>query len=457
MEQISKHSFQNGNVRRLLFNKTLPMILGISSMIGFNLVDTFFVSKLGTAALAAIGFTFPVVLLISSFTLGLGAGASAVISRAVGQDDLNQAKRLATDSIILALLFTVLFIVAGVYGFEAIFKSLGAKEEILPLIKEYMFVWYWGMICVVVPMVGNNIIRATGDTKTPGFLMVIAIAMNLILDPILIFGWGIFPAMGLAGAALATVISRAITFFIVLWVLISKYRLLELKLPALVELIDSWKKVMYIGLPNAVTNIAIPFGVGVLTQMMSQFGPEAVAAFGVTAKLKAFAFIVIYSLSTVLGPFVGQNWGAKKVCRAYLGVKDSQFFALLWGAFIAVVFWLMAYPFARVFSSSDKVIETIVLYLRIVPIGYGLHGLLTISNTALTVLHRPYHALVFNALYMFIFCIPFAYFGARYWGVLGIFTGAVLAKLISGSLAYYWIKYIFAAEEKQCELEYETI
>lgn len=452
MEQLAKHSFQHGNVRRLLFTRTLPMILGISSMIAFNLVDTFFVSRLGTVALAAIGFTFPVVLVISSFTLGLGAGASAVISRAIGQDDIATAKRLATDSIILALLFTVLFILVGVFGFNPIFTALGADENTMGLIKDYMFIWYWGMICVVVPMVGNNIIRATGDTKTPGFLMVVAIVLNLLLDPVLIFGWWIFPRMEIAGAAVATVISRAITFFIVLWVLIKKYELLELKIPKLAELLDSWRKILYIGLPNAVTNIAIPFGVGVLTQLMASFGPEAVAAFGVTSKLKAFAFIVIYSLSTVLGPFVGQNWGAKKVCRAYDGVKDSQLFAVLWGTFIAIIFWLLAYPIARIFSESPEVIKTIVLYMRIVPIGYGLHGLLTVSNTALTVLHRPYHALTLNATYMFLLCIPLAYWGSARWGILGIFAGAVLAKLISGTLAYYWIKFTFKKEEQLCSI-----
>lgn len=452
MKNISQNSFQYGEIRSLLFARTIPMVFGIFSMIAFNLVDTYFISKLGIIPLAAISFTFPVVFVISSFTLGLGAGSSAVISHAIGEGDSHKVQRFATDSIILALLLTCIFCLVGFLAFKQIFMSLGASGEILDLVREYMFIWYWGMICVVIPMVGNNIIRATGDTKTPGMLMCLAILINIILDPLLIFGLGPFPRMGLAGAAIATVISRAITFVIVLWVLISKYKLISFERLKLSILFASWSKILYIGIPNAFTNITIPLGVGILTKLMSQYGPEAVAAFGVTSRIKSFAFIVIFSLATVLGPFIGQNWGAGKVCRAYSGVRDSQIFALLWGAAMALVLAIFAGPIAYIFTDDKRVVDIVVLYLRIVPLGYGLHGLLTLSNTALTVLHRPFHALMLNVFYMFVLCLPLAYLGAGSIGIMGIFAGATAAKIIAGTSAYYWIKRVFHKESQICEV-----
>lgn len=450
MNSISKHSYQEGNVRRLLFMRTLPMIMGIFSMMAFNLVDMFFISRLGIEPLAAISFTFPVVIVISSFTLGLGAGASAVISRAIGESEFDKVRHYATDSIILAFLFTCFFVAAGFAGFDTIFNFLGAHGRILEMVRSYMYIWYWGMICVVVPMVGNNIIRATGDTRMPGLLMCLAIVINIILDPLLIFGYGPFPAMGIAGAAVATVISRAVTFVIVLIVLIRKYDIILLRIPEFSELMDSWKKILYIGLPNAVTNVSVPAGIGIFTKMMSWYGPEAVAAFGVTSRIKSFTFIIIFSLSTVLGPFIGQNYGAGKICRAYQGVRESNRFALLWGVLCALLLFVFAEPLVRIFTDDQKVLCIAADYLRILPVGYGFNALLILSSTVFTVLNRPFKAMFLNVLYMFILSIPLAYLFSRFYGLTGIFIGAVLAQIFSGVYAACCIKKYFRPQEETC-------
>ncbi|MGC9311673.1 MAG: MATE family efflux transporter, partial [Sediminispirochaetaceae bacterium] len=162
-----------GAVGPMLVRLTIPMIFGILSMALYNIVDTFFVGRLGKEQLAALAFTFPVVMVVQSISHGIGMGTSAVVSRALGARNREAVRRYATDSLVLGLLIVGVCAVAGLLTIEPLFRLLGAGEEILPYIEEYMSIWYLGMIFVVVPMIGNNSIRATGDTKTPGTIMLI--------------------------------------------------------------------------------------------------------------------------------------------------------------------------------------------------------------------------------------------------------------------------------------------
>jgi len=266
-----------GPVGKTLVRLTLPMLVGILGMVAFNLVDTFFVGRLGTRELAAMSFTFPVVLVVSSIARGLGVGTTAVISRAIGEGDHQKVQRLTTDSLLLSLLVVIAFVVVGVLTIEPLFRLLGAGDEVLPLIKRYMLIWYVGMPFVVIPMVGNSAIRATGDTKTPSVIMLTAMLVNLGLDPLLIFGPGPFPRLELAGAALATAIARASALGVSLYVLRKREGMITLSLPRLRELANTWRRVLYLGVPAAATYIVIPLSTGIVTRLVAGYGVDRVA------------------------------------------------------------------------------------------------------------------------------------------------------------------------------------
>ena len=176
-----------GPVQRTLIRLTLPMVLGTLGMVIFNLSDTFFVGQLGTNQLAALTFTFPVVLVVGSLAMGLGIGASAVISHAIGEGNYNKVKRLTSDSLTLSLIFVGFFALVGLFTINPLFRLLGASGEILTYISQYMTIWYLGVVFVVIPMVGNNAIRASGDTKTPGLIMVFASFINIVFKGSLFF------------------------------------------------------------------------------------------------------------------------------------------------------------------------------------------------------------------------------------------------------------------------------
>ncbi|MEM6428430.1 MAG: MATE family efflux transporter [Deinococcota bacterium] len=441
---MRRAALTQGAVGPLLARLTLPMIIGILSIITFNLADTFFVARLGTDQLAAMSFTFPVVLVIGSLALGLGVGASAVISRAIGEGDSSRVQRLTTDALSLALLIVISVGVIGLLTIDPLFHALGAEDEILGYIRTYMSIWYWGVGFVVVPMVGNSAIRATGDTRTPSLVMMVVAVVNIILDPMFIFGIGPFPELGIAGAAIATVIARAIVFIVSVWVLIARENMISFARVPWSDIFASWRAILYLGLPAAATQVIVPASLGVITRLVAAFGPEAVAAMGVASRVEALALTVIMALGSVLGPFVGQNWGAGEVGRVRLGIRLGQQFSVLFGVGMFAVLVLFAHPIAEVFSSEPGVVEVIILYLTVVGSSYGMQGVLQLSTTALNVLNKPFEAAGLSLLRMVGLYIPLALVGRYFFGLQGIFAAAALASGIAGILAFIRLQQVTA-------------
>ncbi len=420
----------------------MPMTVGIVAMVAFNLTDTFFIARLGTMQLAALGFTLPVVLVLTRFALGIGIGSASVISKAIGEGDWKQVQRLTTDGLILSLASVAVLTVAGFLTIDFVFGRLGASGEVLTMVREYMLIWYFGLIFVVFPMVSNNSIRATGDTRTPMKIMLTAVAVNVVLDPLLIFGPWIFPRLGLKGAALATVIARMTTFIVSFLVIYKKKKMITFERPSLPVLLDSWKRILYIALPAAGTRMVVPIGLGIITGIIAVFGPKAVAALGVANRIEFFAIAIIMALSSVLAPFVGQNWGAGRFDRLRRGIILSNRFAVMWGAGAFALLALFARPIAMIFTKDQEVVEGIVLYLRVVPAAYFSLGIFHLVTGVLNVLNRPLQAAALGAAQVFILTVPLAWVGARFFGLTGIFAGIATAYLLSGviSRSVLWLQ-----------------
>lgn len=428
---------------------TIPMVFGIVGIVAFNLVDTFFVGKLGTDELSALSFTFPVVLIISSLAHGLGIGASAVISRAIGEGNHHRVQRLTTDSLFLSVLIVALFAIGGLFSIDAVFSLLGASPSMVDLIGQYMRIWYFGMIFVVVPMVGNNAIRATGDTRTPAIIMLVAVVCNFILDPLLIFGIGPFPRMGLQGAAIATVIARATTFIVALIILHFRDRMLSLAIPGFRDVLESWKRVLYIGLPNAATRIVMPLSIGIITRIVAFYGHEAVAGYGVSQRIEFFALTVVMALRSVIAPFIGQNWGAGRYDRLNRGMVLSERFSLLWGTGLFLLLFAFARPIASLFNKDPQVVATTVWYLRVVSIGYGFQSIMLIATAAMNVMNRPFHAAGLTVVQMFLIYIPLAYMGSLLMGIPGVFGALAFVYVLGGIASHFLFIRIARAEESK--------
>jgi putative MATE family efflux protein len=456
-QRKTKAKLTEGPVDKILIKMTIPMIFGMLGMIAFNLVDTFFVGKIGTNELAALSFTFPIVMTIVSIALGLGIGASAVISGAIGKGDHHKVQRLTTDSLILAFVVVTAFVTAGLLTIDTLFSALGAKPEMIPLIKQYMTIWYIGMPFVVVPMVGNNAIRATGDTKTPSMIMLVAVTVNFIMDPLLIFGIGPFPKLGLQGAAIATVMARAITFTVAFYILSVREKMISFALPKFKEVLQSWKAVLHIGIPEAGSRIIVPISIGIITRILSGFGAAAVAGFGVASRIEFFSLSVVYALCSAFGPFTGQNLGAGKFHRVKEGVKVAEKIALFWGLFIFLLLVSFSAPIATIFNKDPEVIIVIRMYLLIVPISFIFQGFVLITRTALNIMRRPFIAVGLIVTQMLILYIPLAFLGAKLFEVKGVFSATVTAYIVAGTLSLYVLNRVLKKMENSIRVEEKVV
>ncbi|MCK4912437.1 MAG: MATE family efflux transporter [Candidatus Omnitrophica bacterium] len=432
-----KNHLTQGLVTKKLISLSIPMVFGLLSMVIFNLVDAFFISRLGTKELAAIGFTFPVIMFFISIILGFGVATSSVVSRAIGRGDHHQVQGLTTDSLITSLFIMAIFTIIGLLSMNWIFGSLGANNETLPLIKQYMSIWYLGIGFIAISMVGNNALRACGNMLLPSLVMIVSTIINIILDPLLIFGFWGFPKLGLQGAAIATVIARGAAMVLSLLFLHFKEKLIDFSLPTFQELTSSIKQISYVAIPSAASRLLMPLTMSIIMRLVANLGPIAIAAFGVAIKIEMFAFLLIMALATALVPFVGQNWGAKNFNRVKEAVRKSNIFSLLWGLGAFIVLLVLAIPLGNLFGRDIMVAKYITLYLWIIPISYGLRGCVFLTASVFNAINKPLIATGLNLTRMFAFHIPLAIIGIRIAGLTGLFIGLCLANLGSGILSLF--------------------
>ncbi|PTM04591.1 MAG: MATE family efflux transporter [Bacteroidetes bacterium] len=431
----NKKDLTQGSIVKKLVQLSLPMMLGIISMVAFNLIDTFYVGQLGKKELAALSFTFPVIMIIFSFIQGLGIGATALIAKSIGRKEHDKAARETTDSITLTLLITGFFVIIGLLTLKPTFSLLGADAETAILVEEYMQIWYVALFFVSAPYVGNSAIRATGDARTPALIMLFAVIINAVLDPILIFGYLGAPAMGLKGAAIATAISRALTMVLAFYVLIRREKLIIFDIPTWAVLRGCWKSILNIAVPSGLARLVVPITTGVITSIMASYGDYAVAAFGVGSRIEFLASSILFALAASIGPFVGQNFGSQKLDRVKEAVRISVRFAFFWGLFAWGILSLFARQVASIFNDNVQVLDAVQSYLWIVPAGYGLQGVLGIINSHLNTVNKPLPASLIIVIQMLVIGIPIIFLGNRLAGIEGVFIALAITYIAGGLMS----------------------
>ena len=435
------------HVPTVLLRLSLPMTAVSLGIVVFNLTDTFFIGRLGALPLAALSFTFPVVLFTGSLSMGLGIGTSVTVSHALGAQDRSLAQRLTTDAHLLTVTVALVVMAAGLATIDPLFTILGAESDVLPLIRRYMVIWYAGMPLVVVSMTSTQVIQAGGDTRTPSILMVASVGANIILDPLLIFGLGPFPALGITGAAIATVFARSSAMLLSVWIVARRERLFSFAGNTMGATVRSWRRILHIGIPAAATNMMRPLSMGIITRLVAAYGVLAVAGFGVATRLETFALILVMAVSMVLTPFAGQNAGAQRYGRIRQGVRYASLFSLAWSTVAFAVFIAFAEPLAAVFNETGQVTTVASRYLTIMAISYGFQGMVLMANAAFNGLHMPWTAATLAGARLFVLYVPLAWVGSRLLGLGGLFAGAALANLIAGIVAFAWFERRITARE----------
>ena len=427
-----------GPVGRHLVDMALPVLLGITTMMGQAFIDAYFLGKVGDRALAAHAFSFPILMIVTSVAIGMGAGTSSVVARAIGANDMRRARRLATDSLLLSFLITAAFCILGVLTINPLFRVLGAPDDMIPMIRSFMLILYSGVPFVVVGMVGMASMRATGDTRLPSILMMMGAALNVILDPIFIFGFGPVPALGLNGAAVAALIARGLIFIGAIYLLRGRLNMVSFNRPDPVKLRKSWRDNLHVGIPAAGTNAIVPIATAIITAMIAGYGPEAVAGFGVASRIESLVLVMFYALSAVIGPFVGQNLSVGNQARILESMRLSMLFCVGAGLLVAGLLALSANFLPSIFSDNEAVIGVARLFLWIAPIGYAGYGLVMTINAAFNGLGMPMPGVVVSLMRTILLYVPLALLGKHFYGIAGIFAAYAAANVITGFVAYAW-------------------
>lgn len=431
---MSKHDLTEGPVAGHLARLGLPMVIGVAAVLSVSLADTFFLGKLGTDELAAISFTFPVVLTITSLGIGMSAGASSVASRAIGRGDRGQTKRLATDSVVLAFLIVAAVSVAGWFAARPLFALIGADGQVLDMVTAYMRVWFVGVPFLVVPMVAMGLIRANGDSTAPSMVMVAGALINVGLDPVFIFGLGPLPALGVEGAAWATLSARCVMFVAALAIVIFRDDLLTAAVPTVSEFMSSAAKVLRVGLPAAGSNMINPLSISIVTAMLAAYGNETVAAFGVATRVETLTTIPMLALSSAIGPVAGQNWGREFPERTKRAMQVSFAFVVICGLVLGSLFFVFGNAIVGIFTDDSVVQNIAVSYLLFVGITLGGYGIVINASAAFNAIDKAVIGLLFTVLRSFVLYVPLAYAGTMFGPPWVVFGGIAITNVIAGTL-----------------------
>ncbi len=436
--KLDKHGLLSDPIPDALIRLAVPMLFGMIAILMFNLVDTFFISLLGTNALAAVSFTFPVTFGLNCITMGMSVGISTSIGRLLGSGDTQSAARLTTHGLLLAVILMMLGSSLGFFTIDPLFTLMGASPDLLPIIHEYMTVWYIAIPLLVIPMTGNSAIRATGDAKSPAKIMIMAGLINGILDPLLIFGYGPFPELGVKGAAISSGISWAVALTASLYLLHRREKLLTV--PVFRKLKADWQQILQIGAPAGLSNALNPLSSALLMTLLAAQGTASVAAFGAAMRIESILVIGMMALGSSLMPFMAQNLGANQPERAFKALFTAMRFAILFQLLIFIAMVPLSMPLASLFSQDTTVQAQLWHYLLVVPASYGLQAVCMLLISALNALHKTVNALIWNLLRLLGFMLPSAWIGSLYYGTEGLFIGIAFANIIGGLGAYLYAR-----------------
>jgi len=428
------------------------MFLGIFANIAYNLIDTFFVAKLGTQELAAMSFSFPIVMIVLNIIMGIGTALSSLVSRLIGQKRIEEAGETSSQGLHFTVIISLILTLLGLLTMTPLFHLLGVDDSIMGHVQNYMFIWYSGMLLMNLTIVGGAIFRAKGNVLYPSLILCGGAILNAILDPILIFGWGPIPSMGIQGAALTTVLGNALSFLFLFSKLLREREISVSKMFRSIKF-SIHKEISTIAFPTALANSIVPFSTAVTNWMLVSYGNAAVAANSIATRIETVPFIAIFALSAVLAPFIGQNWGAKNIERIREGIKKSFLFSYLLGVFCSIALILQRHSVGALFDPNPQVMQITSLYFTFIPLTYGILGTVFLTNHAMNAVGKPFVGNLLSASRLVLLYLPLAYFFNIHYGVEGIFFARVAANTIVGILSTLLIVRTFFRKIPQFEME----
>ena len=426
--------FTEGSVGRHLIRLGSFMAMGSLSMNLARFAEAIYLGFVGTEALAAMGFAFPITIFLFAFAGGIGTGASSVIARAYGAGDRAQAARLVTHAELLVLITGIVGGAIGMVFAETVVTLLGAQGDVRTMATEYLSVYMLGFPLFMLSMVGSTLLRATGSAASPGVVMTTGSVIQIAVGPLLIFGWLGFPELGIAGAAWAYVASRVFSVALYIVILV-RVRMVSWSLEGLMA---SWRAILHVGGPATASGLILPISMLVITRLLAGHGHEVVAGYTVASRVEVMVHMVLWSASSSISPFVGQNWGARNYARVRRAMRLCNWFCLAWGVVTFVVLAIAGDAVVRLIDPNETVREVAAMFFLIIPLSIGFMGVMQVATSCFNALGQPFPPFVISIARSIAFYVPLAILGDFLWGYVGIFLATALTNVLLGAVAWYW-------------------
>lgn len=444
---------------RLLVSMSLPMIISMLVQALYNIVDSAFVSRVSEDALTAVSLAFPIQNLMIAIAAGTGVGINSLLSRSLGEKKQKAADRAAGNGILLGIFSALIFVIFGVFFSETYFRiQFSAKdfeenaaqcEAIISMGTDYLKICCIFSFGIFLQIVTERLLQATGMTLYTMFTQGIGAILNIILDPILIFGYLGMPKLGVAGAAIATVFGQIIAMLLGFVFNIMKNKELHLGLSYLRPHARTIGVIYSVGLPSIIMqSISSVMTLG-MNKILLMFSSTAVSVFGVYFKLQSFIFMPVFGLNNGMIPIIAYNYGARKKQRILATTRLSVFIAI--GIMTAglMVFQLLPRQLLAIFEASEDMIKIGVPALRIISLSFLFAGYCIIITSVFQALGNGVYSLIISVARQLVVILPAAYLFAKLFGLDAVWFALPLAELVSVTLSTLFLRRIYREKLSQ--------
>lgn len=434
--------FTSGSIRRAIFLLSVPMVFEMLMESLFALVDIAFVSRVSVNAVATIGLTESVLTLIYAVAMGLSMAATAIVARRVGERDVEGAKRAAVQALALGVSISLVIGILGFVYAKEILALMGAGDDLIEEGYGYTRIMMGGNITVLLLFLINAIFRGAGNASIAMWVLVLSNGINIILDPIFIFGFGPIPAYGVTGAAIATNIGRGIAVLFQLWILFFGWGRVKLAFRDLVLNLGVMWNLVRVSLGGMGQYLIGTSSWIFLMRIMSEFGSEVLAGYTIAIRVMMFTLMPAWGMSNAAATLVGQNLGAGQPQRAEVSVwKTGKYNALFMGI-ISLFYLVFAKSIIGWFSSDIQVVAQGALCLRVIALGYVFYAYGMVVIQAFNGAGDTTTPTLINLISFWMFQLPMAYVAALVldYGSMGVFVSITVAEVFLAILAMVWFK-----------------
>ena len=430
-------------IGKLLFSMALPMILSMLVQALYNVVDSIFVAQVNENALTAVSLAFPIQNLMIAFASGTGVGINALLSRSLGEKNYDRADKAANTGILLNVITAVAFCLFGIFASRLYFSIQTSDAELIEYGHQYLSIVCTCSFGVFLQVTFERLLQSTGKTIYTMFTQGLGAIINIILDPIMIFGLFGFPKMGVAGAALATVTGQIIAMFIGLYFNVKKNNELHIGGKRL-RLDGSTVKAIYqVGIPSIIMmsiGSIMTFG---MNKILLMFSSTAAAVFGVYFKLQSFFFMPVFGLNNGMVPIIAFNYGAKNKKRIMKTVKTSMITATCMMIVGLITFQLIPDVLLQMFNASDEMLEIGCAALRTISWSYIFAGFAIVCGSVFQALGNGVYSLIVSACRQILVILPVSYFLATTFGLTIVWWAFPIAEVVSTTLSALLFRKIY--------------